>query len=124
MAMRRPLRVRVGVGALTPHGQAAAMADALIAADLDLPLDVLLDFPPQVPFDLEVRLDVTADPGHLVVGEVTDPGAGVDAGLVAHTSGAGEADPVDVGQPDLEPLVPGKVNACDTCHSDHPCRCL
>ena len=64
------------------------MADALIAADLDLSLDVLLDFPSQVPFDLEVRLDVTADPGHLVV-ELTDPGAGVDAGLVAHLLGAG-----------------------------------
>ena len=69
------------------------MADALIAADLDLSLDVLLDFPSQVPFDLEVRLDVTADPGHLVVGELTDPGAGVDAGLVAHLLGAGGSIP-------------------------------
>jgi hypothetical protein len=46
------------VGALTAHGQTAAMADALIAADLDLAFDVLLDLTTQITFDLEVGLDV------------------------------------------------------------------
>jgi len=36
------------VGALAPHGQAAAVADALVRADLHLALDVLLDVAAEV----------------------------------------------------------------------------
>jgi hypothetical protein len=39
------------VGALAPDRQAATMADSLIAADLDLALDVLLHLAAQVTFD-------------------------------------------------------------------------
>jgi hypothetical protein len=40
------------VGALPAHGQSHAMAQALIAADLHLALDVLRYFPAQVSLDL------------------------------------------------------------------------
>jgi hypothetical protein len=45
------------VGALTAHWEPAPMTDPLITADLDLPLDVLLNLTPQVTFDLIIRLD-------------------------------------------------------------------
>ena len=61
---------RVGLGALTAHGQAAAVPDALVAADLDLAADVGGDLAAQVTLDLEVGLDVVAEPDELVVGEV------------------------------------------------------
>src|SRR5688572_20571864 len=86
----------VGLGALAAHGKAAAVAEALPAADLHLPADVLLDLTPQVALDLEVLVDVGADLVHLFVGEV--------------------ADPEDVGERDLQPLLAGDVDAGDTCH--------
>ena len=83
MAMRGPLRVRALVWVRWPRtGQAAPVADALVAADLDLALDVLLDVPAQVPLDLVVLLDEPPDPHHLVVGELADLGGRVDSGLV------------------------------------------
>ena len=59
------------------------MAQALVAADLHLALDVLLDLAAQVALDLEVLVDVGADAVDLFVGEVTDPGVRVDAELAA-----------------------------------------
>ena len=74
----------VGLGALTADGQAAAVAQPLPATDLHLALDVLLDLAAQVALDLEGSgLDVVADAGDLVVGEVADPGVGVDRERVA-----------------------------------------
>ena len=59
------------------------MAQALPAADLHLAADVLLDLTAQVALDLEVLVDVGADPVDLFVGEVADPGVAVEAELVA-----------------------------------------
>ena len=62
------------MGALAADGQATAVADALVAADLDLALDVLGDVAAQVTFDLEVGVDVGAELGDLFLGEVAAPG--------------------------------------------------
>src|SRR3989304_1483144 len=62
----------IGVSALAAHRQPAPVADPLVAADLDLPLYVLLNLTTEVALHLEFRLDVTTDPGHLVVGELPD----------------------------------------------------
>ena len=67
------------MGALSVHRQPAAVADALVAADLDLALDVLGDVAPQVTFDLEVGVDVGAQLGDLFLGQVADARVGVDA---------------------------------------------
>ena len=56
------------------------MPDPLVAADLDLPLDVLGDLSPEVSFDLQVLVDERADLEHLVFREVTDLGPALDAG--------------------------------------------
>src|SRR3954449_2379646 len=107
---------RVGVRALAVDRQRPAVADALIARDLDLALDVLRDLAPQVTFDLEVGVDVGPDLHDLLFGEVTHLRAAVDGRAVDDLEGPGRADPEDVAQGDVQPLVAGKVDAGDTSH--------
>src|SRR5205823_5387224 len=90
-------RASVGVGALAADGEPPPVADALVAADLDLALDVLLDVAAQVALDLDVLVDPRPQPGDLLVGEVADAGVGVDAGGLAHLLGGAAADAEDVG---------------------------
>src|ERR1700741_523284 len=71
---------RVGLRPLPVHGQPAAVADALVAADLDLAPDVGLDLAAQVTFDLVGGVDPVAGPGQLLVGPVIDPGIATDPG--------------------------------------------
>src|SRR5918999_4123561 len=59
----------VGPGALPPHGEAAAVAEVGVAADLHLPLDVLGDLPAQVTFDLDIGVDPGPEARHLFLGE-------------------------------------------------------
>ena len=70
----------------------------------------------KVTFDLVALIDVAPDLGGFVVGEVTDLGIGTDPESATDVLGAGESDSVDVGEADLEPLVAGEVDACNTCH--------
>jgi hypothetical protein len=104
------------VGALSTDRETATMADPLVAADLDLALDVLLDFTSQVTLDVVGSFDVprriratssSVSDRILVSGSMS---------VSAQTWRAGSADPVDVGQPDLEPLVPWEVYSCNSCH--------
>src|SRR5438876_1982815 len=71
---------RVRVRALPPNGEAPAVADALVATDLDLTFDVLRDFTAEISFDLVVLIDVGADLQHLVLGKVSDLRGGLDTG--------------------------------------------
>src|SRR5690349_21501035 len=112
----------VRLGALPANGQAAPVPDPAVGADLAEALDRLRALAPQVALDLEVAVDVLAELGDLLVGEVLDllvrrePGVGADL-LRGRT-----ADPVDVGQADLEPLLVRKVDSGDARHQ--PCLCL
>jgi hypothetical protein len=92
------------------------MAQSLPAADLHLALDVLRHLAAQVTLDLERGLDVVADAGDLVVGEVAHPGVGADFEGGADLLAAGAPDAVDVGERDLQPLLAGDVYAGDACH--------
>src|SRR5687768_12901129 len=91
----------VGMGALATDRQAPAMADALVGADLHLALDVLLDVPAQVALDLDVGVDPRPQPDDLLVGEVADPGAHVDARGLAHLLRGRATHTEDVGERDL-----------------------
>src|SRR5438093_1484808 len=62
---------RVGMRALPPHGQTAAVTHALVTVDLNLTLDVLRDLPAKITLDLVVRIDPLTQPHNLVVGEIT-----------------------------------------------------
>src|SRR5205085_11058280 len=106
----------VGMGPLATNGKAAAVTQALVAADLHLALDVLLDLAAQVTFDLEVVVDVGTKLVHFVVGEVTDPRVGVHAGGRADLLGLTRANPVDVGEGDDEALFARDVDASYTSH--------
>src|SRR5262245_11272092 len=107
---------RVGVRALPVDRERPAVADALVAPDLDLPLDVLRDLAAEVTFDLVVRVDVGADLHDLLFGEIADLRAAIDARAVDDLEGPGRADAEDVAQGDVQPLVSGEVDAGDTSH--------
>src|SRR5262249_18286069 len=78
--LRTLARTRVRAGPLAAHRNPAAMADALVAADLDLAPDVGGDLAAQITLDPVVRLDEVAERDQLFVGQVLDPLARVDAG--------------------------------------------
>src|SRR5437867_10415307 len=107
----------VRVGALTPHREAPAVPEALVAPDLDLPLDVLGHVPAEVTLDLEVPVDVLPDADDLLLGQVADLGPPSDTGAAHDDPGPLGADAVDVAQRDVHPLVAGEVHACDPCHA-------
>src|SRR6266436_6340074 len=91
----------VGLGALAVHRQAAAMPQALVAADLDLPPDVGLHLAPQVTFDLVVRFDPVSQLDELFIGDLVNASIAADPGRSERLERAGPADAVDVGQGDF-----------------------
>jgi hypothetical protein len=98
------------------HRPSAAVAEALVTADVHLALDVLRDLTTQVALDLEVLVDERADPGDLFIREVTDAGGGIDLGRFADLLCSCLTDSVDVGQGDPGLLLSGDVDAGDACH--------
>jgi len=69
------------MGALTTDGQTATMAQALVATDLHLATDVLVDVATEVTLDLQAGVDVGADLVDLFIGEVDKIRAYIDASL-------------------------------------------
>src|ERR671916_2361750 len=120
-------RARVGAGALPVHGQAAAVTQTLVAADLHLAADVGGHLAAQVTLDAEVLVDVVAQLEQVLVREVPGAQVGADARRGQGLLGVGLADAVDVGERDLHPLLAGQVDAGQSCHVQvlpQPCRCL
>src|SRR5690625_2858733 len=111
---------RVGLRALPTHGQAAAVAQPLVGADLHLAADIRGYLAAQVTFELVVRLQVVTQGHHLGVAEVPDAYIGAESGGLDGFLGAGAAHAVDVGQGDLESLVAGDVGADESCHGLSP----
>src|SRR3954462_1203141 len=64
----------IGMGALAPDRKSPAVPDAPIASDIHQPLDIHGDFGTECAFDLNRALDHLAEPGHLVIREVANPG--------------------------------------------------
>ena len=96
----------VGVGALAANRQAAAVPQAAIGAHLDEALDVQRDFLAEIAFDRAFVFEGLTDVVDFLFGQVADL-------LVRDRCRArcskrlrpGPADAVDVGQPDLSPLL-------------------
>src|SRR5690606_34226358 len=107
---------RVGLGALTAHGQAAAVTQALVGADLDLAADVGRDLTTEVTLELVVALEVVAERDELGVAEVLHAEVGADARRGKGFLRAGPAHTEDVRERHLEPLVAGEVDADKTFH--------
>src|SRR5262249_12856232 len=115
------LRALAGAGVrlrpLAVGGQVAAMPEAAVRADLGEPLDRLRPLAAEVALDLVVRVDVLAKLRDLVLGEVPHLRVGREPERQRDLARARLPDAVDVGEPDLEPLLVGKVDACDASHS-------
>ena len=107
----------VRVGSLAAHGKTLAMAEALVAADLYLPLDVLRNLAPKVTLDLVVRIDELADSKDLGIREITNLCVVVDVERFEDLIRPRSSDPEDIGETDLDPLVPREVNSGNTCHA-------
>src|SRR5438552_8893830 len=63
-------RARIRVRALAPDGQALAMAQAPVAAEVHQPFDVERDLAPKIALDLVRRLEHVADARDLIFTEV------------------------------------------------------
>src|SRR6478735_1146355 len=107
---------RVGVRALPVNRETAAVTQPLVAADLDLALDVRGDLAAEVTLDAIAGLDVVAESHDVLVAEVLDPRLGAHAGRGQGLERAGAADSEDVGEGDLNALVAREVDADETCH--------
>src|SRR3989337_1967540 len=70
----------VGVRALTADGEAAAMTNAAVAADVHEALDVHRDFGAQRALDAKILLDRLTQAVDIVVGQVAPARVAVDAG--------------------------------------------
>src|SRR5262249_45598810 len=97
-----------------------AVAQSLVTADLHLALDVLAHLAAQVTFDLQVLVDVRAQPRDFLFSEVTHARVRRDGRRFGHLLRGVAADAVDVGERDLEPLLAGDVDAGDTSHEPSP----
>src|SRR5690349_1462029 len=73
-------------------------------------------FRSQVALDDVIAIDQVAELRDLVVGEVAHLAVGLDAELGQDPARGRLADPVDVGQADLDALVERDVDPCDTSH--------
>src|SRR5205823_5929761 len=115
--LARPLAgAGVRLGALAADRQAAAVADAPVAADVAQPRDVLLDLPAQLALDRVLTVQDRRQPGQVVVGQLAGRPLRVDAGLAAQPQRGRRADPVQVTQRNVRRLVRRDVNTQDTGH--------
>src|SRR6266496_3308669 len=110
----------VRVRALAADGQALAVADAAVAPDVHEALDAHGDLATQVALHLVLALEDVADAARLIVAPVLDALVGVHAGFGEDLLGRRDADPVDVLNRDLAPLVTRQIHSGDTCHAFSP----
>jgi hypothetical protein len=104
------------VGALAAYRKTTAMPEPLVRANLDLALDVLGNFAPQITFDRQIRIDVLADPHDLTVGEIPNLGAPIDPEIIENGMRTRQANTKNVGEPNLNTLVSWKVGSGNTSH--------
>src|SRR5688500_9272300 len=110
----------VGVRALTTDGEAAAVTNAAVAADVHEPLDVHRDFGAQRTFDAEVLLDRLTKPLCVGVVQIANPLLGVDAGGSEDTAGGRATDAENVSEADLYLFLTREIDAGDTRHLTLP----
>src|SRR5688500_18713184 len=104
----------VGVRALTTDGEAAAVTNAAVAADVHEPLDVHRDFGAQRTFDAEVLLDRLTKPLCVGVVQIANPLLGVDAGGSEDTAGGRATDAGNVREAGLSLFLSRESDAGDT----------
>src|ERR1035437_7173993 len=88
-----------------------------IGAYFDQPLDVQSNLAAKVTLDLVSSVDDLAKPVDLLFRQVPNACVRIDVRLDEDLLAGWEADPVDVGEGDLSPLLAGDVYTCDACHA-------
>ena len=61
-------------------------------------------------------LDGITQQALLLLGQILDPGIGVDTGGLQNLGGAAGSNAVDIGQSNFDPLIAGKIDTRNTCH--------
>src|SRR4029434_723844 len=107
-------RARIRARALTARREIAAVPQPSIAADFHQPLGIIRDFLAQIAFDAAHFLDDAADLSHIVLGEILDANVRTYARCAEDVARPLASDPVDVGESNLDPLCPRKIDAGDT----------
>src|SRR5512137_1018489 len=119
----RPLPgARVGAGPLSPHRESPPVTQPPVAADVHESLDVHGHLALQIALDPVAALDDPPQLVDLVLGEVLDADVLADLGLGQNLPRQGSADPVDVRQGDLQPLLPRQIHARNSRHRKPPWR--
>src|SRR3972149_409273 len=93
------------------------MTEAAVATNLDQPLDAHLHLAAQFTFHLEVRSNIFTQGLHFRVGQILDTGIRIDAGGRNDLVRTSSANTKQIGQPNFNPLIAGKINTFYTCHS-------
>jgi hypothetical protein len=106
----------VRVSTLTPDGESAAVPEATVASDIHETLDVHGYLCPEGALHLVTPLDLSPKEIDLVVRQILGATVGIDPAGLQNLSGPGLPNPIDIGQGDLDPLSPRKVNTRNTCH--------
>ena len=96
------------------------MPDSLVRANLDLALDVLRDFTPQITFDCQVGIDVLTNLDDLTVGQVAHLSTSIDLEIIEDMVRSRVTNTEDVGKTDLNTFVSRKVGSGNTSHSMTP----
>src|SRR3982751_6607165 len=107
---------RIGVSPLTPHRQPSAVPDSPVAPDIHQPLDVHGDFGAERALHLHRTLDHLAETRDLGIREIAHSGVRIDSSLSQNAAAGGPSDSEDVGEGDLDPLLPREIDAGDTRH--------
>src|SRR5207237_790594 len=118
--LRALARARVGLGALSTHRQPAAMAQSAVRADVHQALDVHRHLAAQGALDLELALDDAAQPAGVLVAQALHPHRAVHSGLRQDPLRRGAADPVTVGERDVDALLVRQVDAGNACQGKPP----
>src|SRR4029453_796558 len=111
---------RVGVGALAADWQSFAGAEAAIAAKIHQPLDIELNFAPQIALDHVIAVDDLANLEHLGIRALRHAPRGRQINLAQDIPGEFGPDAKDLLQRDPHPLVGRQIAPRDTSHLASP----
>src|SRR5690606_31790092 len=103
-------RARVGVSPLSANRKPTTVPESAVAAEIHQPLDAHLHFATQVTLDLVVLLDDATDRAHLLVGQIVGTNRRTDARLLQDLLRGHPANPINIGQCNLDTLVAGEVD--------------
>ena len=102
------------MSALATDGQALAVTEATVAADLHQTLDILSRLATKVALDGIVCIDVVTQFDNFLFREVTHTRVRINAGLLANLLCTGGTDSLDVRQTNLNALFAWKVDTENT----------